>query len=314
MKKKRTKHSYRIRNWKEYNTALVRRGSLTIWVDEGAIKRWLNHKRTGKRGCPRTYTETAIGCMLTLKALYSLALRSTQGLMETIVKLLGVELPVPDYTTLCRRMRGLEVILPRKSKNEPIHIVVDSTGLKVYGEGEWKVRQSGYTKRRRWRKLHLAVDESSGQIEAVVVTPNSISDGEVFGELVEQVESEIKQISADGAYDTTDCYKEIDSATVVAIPPREGARIWQHSNSRKEPLARDENLRRIRKVGKKRWKREVGYYRRSLAENAIYRVKAIFGDRLSARDLDAQVCEMMIKCGALNRMTHLGMPDSYIAA
>jgi hypothetical protein len=287
---------------------------VAIWVEERTIEGWLNHVRTGKRGTPKTYTDTAIECMLTLKAVYGLTLRSTQGFMGSVVGMMRIELPVPDYTTVCRRMRGLEVGLPRRHKGEPIHIVVDSTGLKVYGEGEWKVRQNGYTKRRTWRKLHLAVDESSRQIEAVVVTPNSISDGEVFGELLEQVESEVKQISADGAYDTRGCYKEIDSGTVVAIPPREGARIWQHGNSKREPLARDENLRRIRKVGKKKWKREVGYYRRSLAENAIYRVKAIFGDRLSVRGLGAQVCEMVIKCGALNRMTHLGMPDSYIAA
>lgn len=315
MKKKPTKHTYRIRNWKEYNTALVRRGSLTIWVDEGAIKRWLNHKRTGKRGCPRTYTETAIGCMLTLKTVYSLALRSTQGLMESIVKLLGVELPVPDYTTLCRRMSGLEIILPRKSKNEPIHIVVDSTGLKVYGEGEWKVRQHGYTKRRTWRKLHLAVDESGGQIEAVVVTTNGISDGEMLEQLLEQVRGEIKQISGDGGYDRRDCYKVISKKeAVAAIPPRRGARIRIHGNSTKQRLARDENIRRIRQVGRKRWKQEAGYHRRSLAETAIYRVKTIFGDRLSARGLESQVREMFIKCGALNRMTQLGMPDTYVVA
>jgi IS5 family transposase len=315
VKKKRTKHTYRIRNWKEYNTALVRRGSLTIWVDEGAIKRWLNHKRTGKRGCPRTYTDTAIGCMLTLKAVYSLALRSTQGLTESIVKLLGIELPVPDYTTLCRRMRGLEVMLPRNSKNEPIHVVVDSTGLKVYGEGEWKVRQHGYTKRRTWRKLHLAVDESSGQIEAVVVTTNGISDGEMLEELLEQVRGEIKQVSGDGGYDMWDCYKVISKkGAVAAIPPRRGARIRIHGNSTKQRIARDEHIRRIRQVGRKRWKQEAGYHRRSLAETAIYRVKTIFGDRLSARGIESQVREMFIKCGALNRMTQLGMPDTYVVA
>ena len=235
--------------------------------------------------------------------------------MQSVVELLRVQLPVPDYTTLCRRRKGLDVNIKisRRAKGEPIHIVVDSTGLKVYGEGEWKVRQYGYTKRRTWRKLHLAVDESSGQIEAVVVSTNSVSDGEVLEDLLEQVEEEIKQVTGDGLYDTKECYEVIGKRkAVAAIPPRRGARIWQHGNSSKERLGRDENLRRIREVGRKKWKEEVGYHRRSLAETAVYRIKTIFGDKLSAREIRAQACEMLIRCGALNRMTQLGMPDSYV--
>jgi transposase len=282
-----------------------------LWVDEGAIGMWVNHKLSGKRGASKTYTDTAIGCMLTLKAVYGLALRSTQGLMQSVVKLLRVELPVPDYTTLSRRTKVLDVKLPRQSRGKPLHIVVDSTGLKVYGEGEWKVRQHGYTKRRTWRKLHLAVDESGGQIEAVVVSTNGIDDGDVLGDLLDQVGGQIKQVSADVLYDKRKCYKVIDKRdAVAAIPPRRGAKVWQHGNSGKEPLLRDQNLRRIREVGRKRWKQEVGYHRRSLAETTFYRIKTIFGDRLSARGLKAQACEMLIKCAALNRMTHLAMPDS----
>lgn len=313
MKKKNTKRTYRIRNWKDYNTALVRRGSLTLWIDEGAIEAWVNHTRTGKRGAPQTYTDIAIVCMLTLKAVYTLALRSTQGLMQSVVKLLRVELAVPDYTTLCRRRKRLDVKLPRQARGEAIHVVVDSTGLKVYGEGEWKVRKHGYTKRRTWRKLHLAVDEASGEIKAVEVTTNSISDEDVLEDLLEQVEEEIEQVSGDGAYDKWKCYKAIGKRkAVAAIPPRRGARICQHGNSGKERLARDENIRRIREIGRKKWREEVGYHRRSLAETAIYRIKTIFGDKLSARELEAQACDMLIRCGALNRMTQLGMPDSYV--
>lgn len=284
-----------------------------LWVDEQAIEMWVNHKLSGKPGASKTYSDTAIECMLTLKAVYNLALRSTEGLMQSVVKLLRVELPVPDYTTLCRRSKVLDVNLPRQIKSEPIHIVVDSTGFKVYGEGEWKVRQHGYTKRRTWRKLHLAVDESSGQIEAVVVSTNSIDDGDVLGDLLNQVKEEIKQVSADGLYDKRKCYKVIEKIeALAAIPPRRGARIWQHGNSGKKPLARDQNLRRIREVGRKRWKQEVGYHRRSLAETTFYRIKTIFGDRLSARGFRAQTCEMLIRCAALSRMTQVGMPDSYV--
>jgi len=175
------------------------------------------------------------------------------------------------------------------------------------------VRQHGYTRRRTWRKLHLAADESSGQIEAVVVSTNSIDDGDVLGDLLDQVRDEIKQVSADGLYDKRKCYKVIERREALAvIPPRRGARIWQHGNSGKRPLTRDENLRRIREVGRKRWKQEVGYHRRSLAETTFYRIKTIFGDRLSARGFRAQTSEMLIRCAALSRMTQVGMPDSYV--
>lgn len=316
--KKTKKRSYRIRNWREYNAALVQRGSVTLWIDQAVLSGWLNQQRTGKRGASNTYTDAAIVAALTLKVVYRLPLRATMGLLGSLLKLMSLQLPVPHYSTLCRRQKTLQVALPRPMKDHALHVVVDSTGCKVYGEGEWKVRQHGISKRRTWRKLHLAVDEATGEIAAAVLTTNDVADSTVLPHLLEQVEEPIKQLSGDGGYDKRLCYdtlrerqEEQGVPLRVAIPPRRGARIWQHGNSKQERLARDENLRRIRQVGRKRWKEESGYHRRSLAETAMFRLKTIFGDKLSARVFEMQAAEAFIRCAALNTMTQLGMPDSY---
>lgn len=312
MKKKTNRKVYRIRNWKQYNAALVQRGSLTLWVSDDLLTAWRNTEKTGKRGRPRTYSDTAVLCMATLKEVYHLPLRATKGLMLSIRQLLDLDLPVLDYSQLSRRCATLEVALPRHQPSEPLHMVVDSTGVKVFGEGEWKVRQHGYTKRRTWRKLHLGADESSGEIVAAVVTTNDVADSQVLADLLEQVEEEIEQVSGDGSYDKRNCYETIRKRKAkAAIPPRRNAKIWQHGNSKAERLIRDENLRRIRQVGRKQWKEESRYHRRSLAETQMFRVKTIFGERVSARQFAGQATQVLVRCAALNTMTHLGMPDSY---
>jgi hypothetical protein len=305
------KIKYRIRNWKQYNKALIQRGSLTIWFDQHSIDAWLNQQHSGKAGRPLLYAAIAIECMLTLKAVYHLPLRSTQGLLHSLMRLLSIDLPVPHYSTLSRRSTSLEVKLLRQAKGKAIHLVVDSTGVKVYGEGEWKVRQHGYTKRRTWRKLHLGVDERSGEIVAVLTTDKDTLDRWAFPELIEQVEGEIAQVSADGAYDFKQCYQAIKNREARAtIPPRCDAVV----KGRQPFASRDENIRRIAEIGRQEWKAECGYHRRSLAETTNMRVKTIYGDKLSARRFVSQQTEMKIKCAALNRMTQLGMPDSYAVA
>lgn len=312
MKNQKTKQAYRLRNWKHYNAALVQRGSLTLWVGDDVMTSWRYTDKTGKPGHPRTYSDTAVLCMATLKEVYHLPLRATQGLMSSLMKLLGLDLPVISYSQLSRRCASLEVALPRRPKNEPLHMVVDSTGVKIFGEGEWKVRQHGYTKRRTWRKLHLGADEATGEIVAAVVTTNNVADSQVLEDLLEQVEDELAQVSGDGSYDKRKCYEAIRKRQAKAtIPPRRNAKIWQHGNSQEERLIRDENLRRIRQVGRKEWKQEVGYHRRSLAETQMMRVKTIFGDRVSARRFAGQATQVLVRCAALNAMTHLGMPNSY---
>jgi IS5 family transposase len=312
VKKKKTKRTYRLHNWKDYNAALVQRGSLTLWVSDDLLTIWRNTEKTGKPGKPRTYSDTAVLCMATLKEVYHLPLRATQGLMGSIMQLLGLDLPVMDYSQLSRRCATLEVALPRRKNDEALHLVVDSTGVKVFGEGEWKVRQHGYTKRRTWRKLHIGANETTGEIVAAVVTTNNVADSQVLEDLLEQVDDEIKQVSGDGSYDKRNCYEAIRKRQAkAAIPPRRDAKIWQHGNTKQERLIRDENLRRIRQVGRKQWKQEVSYHQRSLAETQMFRLKMIFGDRVSARQFAGQATQMLVRCAALNQMAHLGMPDSY---
>lgn len=283
-----------------------------MWIDAAVVRAWGSTEPTGKRGHPRTYTDTAIATMATLQEIYHLGLRQTEGLLHSIGALLHLEVAIPDYSTLSRRRATLAMALPRSRSNEALHVVVDSTGVKVFGEGEWKVRQHGYTYRRTWRKVHLGIDEASGEIVAAVVTTNNYSDSQLLPDLLAQVEEEIGQVSGDGAYDRRTCYAALRARQARAtIPPQRNAKIWQHGNTKAERLARDENLRRIRQIGRAAWKRESGYHRRSLAETAMFRLKTIFSDRVTARGFTGQAAQVLVRCAALNRMTQLGKPDSY---
>ena len=270
MTHKKPKTRYRLRNWGEYNRALVQRGSLTLWLTADVLQTWHPTELEGRRGHPRTYTDTAIATMATLQEIYHLGVRQTEGLMQSLGEILRLEVAIPDYSTLSRRRATLEIALPRTRGTEALHVVVDSTGVKVFGEGEWKVRQHGYTYRRTWRKVHLGVDEASGELVAAVVTTNNYSDGQLLPDLLAQVEGEIRQVSGDGGYDKRQCYEAIRARHARAtIPPQRNAKIWPHGNTKAERLARDQNLRRIRQVGRAAWKRESGYHRRSLAETAV---------------------------------------------
>jgi IS5 family transposase len=276
------------------------------------VQTWHPTEPEGRRGHPRTYTDTAIATMATLQEIYHLGLRQTEGLMESIGEILRLEVAIPDYSTLSRRRATLEIALSRSRGHEALHVVVDSTGVKVFGEGEWKVRQHGYTYRRTWRKVHLGIDEASGEIVAAVVTTNHYHDSQVLPDLLAQVDEEIEQVSGDGGYDRRTCYEAIRARHARAtIPPQRNAKIWQHGNTKAERLARDQNLRRIRQVGRTVWKRESGYHRRSLAETAMFRLKAIFSDRVTARGFAGQAAQLLVRCATLNRLTQVGRPESY---
>ena len=301
------KQQYRIRNWQHYNKALVERGSLTLWIDSRATDTWLDQDSPTRRGRRRTYTDTAIRCALLIREVYHLPLRSTQGLVRSILHLMCVELPSAHYSTLSRRARTLELSLASSHKRIK-HLVIDSSGLKVYGEGEWKVRTHGKAKRRTWRKLHISMEATTHQLTAAVITDKDVLDRNALPELLEQSTTEIERVCADGAYDFEQCYRAIKKHEAVAlIPPRRDAIVRG-----KSPFeSRDENVRGIRKFGRKGWKRRCGYHRRSLVETAFFRLKTIFSERLRSRRNDTQAVEARIRCVALNRMTSLGMPDSY---
>jgi len=303
----------RIRNWPEYNKGLKQRGSLTFWISPEVLANWEVKQKTGKPGASATYSNQAIVTMVTLKSVMGLPGRALCGFVESIFELMGVDLSVPDHTTISRRLKRLEVELPVNPTGGKRHVVIDSTGIKVYGEGEWKTRQHGISKRRTWRKLHLAVDEATGEILSSVVTDNSCHDSEVLGELLDEIEDPISQVDADGAYDTACCYDYIDERDAVAgIPPQRNAKIWFHGNRKGPRHPRDENLRKIRLVGRKKWKRVINYHRRSLAETTMLRLKTAFGGKVSSRKMDRQTNELKVQCLVLNRMIQVAKPDSYV--
>jgi hypothetical protein len=302
------KPTYRIRNWKQYNDALVHRGSLTLWVDQETLRSW-RYGGPAQRGAQFEYSDLAIECLLTLKAVFHLTLRATEGFARSLFGLMGVDLPVPDYSTLCRRAATVPVTLPKKAEG-PLHLVLDGTGLKVYGEGEWKVRQHGYSKRRTWLKLHLAVDPQTHEIQAAMVSDPSVTDAEMVPPLLEQVENPVTSAAADGAYDCRAVYEALDGRGASAvIPPRKDAVIPPPGKTSGPGRARDENVRRLGEIGRSEWKVESGDHERSLVETAMFRMKRIFGDGVSSRTPARQATEAGIRRRALNIMTHQGMPQ-----
>ena len=243
-----------------------------------------------------------------MREVYHLPLRATEGLVSSLLGLLGAELPAPDYSTLCRRARSLEVPLSASARRGPLHLVVDSTGLKVYGEGEWKVRLHGYDKRRPWRKLHVCLEHQTQQVVATAITDKEVLDRRAVPELLGQVEGRVGEVLGDGAYDYAVCYEAIaERGARAIIPPKQRARLWGRPRSE----SRDENVRVMRRRGLKGWKREARYHRRSLVETAMMRVKTLFSEKLRSRTFDRQEVEARVRCAALNRMTELGMPRSY---
>jgi hypothetical protein len=308
------KVQYRVRNWADYNKSLIQRGSLTVWIDEEILANWHPAPPPQRsRGGQVRYSDQAIECLLMLKAVFRLPYRQVTGFAQSIMALLDVEIAIPDYTLLCKRAANLRIALAATLPDEAQHIVMDSTGLKVYGEGEWKVRQHGASKRRTWRKLHLSVNADTHEIQAVEVTEAGVDDAAAGLLLLDETPGEIDQVSADGAYDKRKFYEACTRRKVqhIGVPPRRDAKIWQHGNCRQKPLPRDQNLRLIRRHGRKKWKRLTNYHQRSLAETAVFRFKVIFGNTLQARRVPNQITEARIKIAALNRMTRLGMPDSY---
>jgi hypothetical protein len=307
---------YRVKNWRTYNAALGQRGSLTLWLEKRALVQWRAVGKTGRRGHPFFYRDLAIQLLLVLQTVYHLPLRQTAGFARSVLKLLRWRRKVPHYATLGRRRQHLQVALPRRPKPEGMHVVVDSTGLKVYGEGEWQVKKHGATRRRHWCKLHIGLDEATGELTAVVLTENTgraTCDHDVFPALMEQTQltGPIRQVSGDGGYDFSAVHRYLHDHLPDAqntILPRRNAALRPDDE---RLSARHANIRRLRKIGRKRWKRESGYHRRSLVETARYRFKRLFGPGLSARQLASQTTEVRLRARVLNQMTALGMPEAY---
>ena len=259
-----TPPTYKTRNWPAYNEALKRRGSLTIWFDPAMT--W-EAAPTGKRGRQPDYSDAAIQTCLTMKVLFGMALRQTTGFVESLLRLIGLDWAVPDFSTLSRRQKTLKVNIPYCGSDGPLHLLVDSTGIKVEGEGEWNARKHGGTKRRVWRKIHIGIDEKTLEIRAAEFTTSEIGDAPMLPELLDQIppDQEIASVTADGAFDTRKCHDAIAARGAAAIiPPRKNAKPWKPDSA--GAIARNEILRTSKRVGRTIWRRWSGYHRRSRAE------------------------------------------------
>ena len=305
-----TPPTYKTRNWPAYNEALKRRGSLTIWFDPAMT--W-GARSTGKRGRQPAYSDAAIQTCLTMKVLFGMALRQTTGFVESLLRLIGLDWAVPDFSTLSRRQKTLKVNIPYRGSDGPLHLLVDSTGIKVEGEGEWNARKHGGTNRRVWRKIHIGIDEKSLEIRAAEFTTSDIGDAPMLPELLDQIppEQEIASVTADGAFDTRRCHDAIAARGAAAIiPPRKNAKPWKPDTA--GAVARNEILRTSKRLGRTIWRRWSGYHRRSRAETKMHCVK-LLGQRLTARDFDRQVAELQVRVAVLNGFTALGTPITEVA-
>src|SRR5690348_4890012 len=300
---------HRVTNWAAYEAALRQRGSLTVWFTDEAIRAWRAEPRTTRGGQP-WYSPLAILTALTLRAVFRLGLRQAEGLIGSVLRLLGLDLAVPDHTTLSRRAGTLEV--PRsRSGGGPLHLLVDSTGLKLGGPGEWLAEKHGTKTRRAWRKLHLGVDADTGRIEAVELTTKEADDASRVGPLLDQVDGPIASLTGDGAYDRADVYgavAERHPEAAVVVPPRKDA--VPSGTAGTEPSQRDRHLRCIAERGRLGWQKASGYNRRALAEAAVSRYKRVIGDALRSRTDRRRATEVAVAARALNRMLELGRPES----
>ena len=247
-----------------------------------------------------------------LRLVFHLALRQAEGFAASIFRLLGQKLRVPDHTTLSRRSRGFAGRRPKVIPHGPMHLVLDSTGLKLFGQGEWDEEKHGRA-RRSWRKLHLAVNADTGEIVAGVLTDNAADDGGQVPALLGQIEGEIASVTADGAYDGEPVYQVVishqsDPVPDIVIPPRAWA--VPSAQSAEAQSQRDHHLRIIAEKGRMAWQKATGYGRRSLVETAIGRYKAIIGPKLHARILPAQQGEAAIATEVLNHMIRAAKPVS----
>jgi len=305
------KTAYRISNWPEYEKSLRDRGDITIWFSEDAIDAWRSTK-TGNRGGQLVYSDIAIETALTLRCVFHLALRQSEGFLGSILKLMGLDLPCPDHTTLSRR--GCTIDVRRHLDRLPVGpacLIVDSTGLKICGQGEWHSTKHGDKRRRRWRKLHIGVDES-GWVLTSAITDDRVQDPSQVPDLLAQVDGEIDRFVADGIYDREPVYVAVlqhSPGCRIIIPPRKDAVL--SGTATDSPSQRDLHVAAIQHDGRPQWKRESGYYRQSHAENAFFRYKKILGGRLRTKRPEAQEREAAIGCAVLNRMLEFGRPQSY---
>ena len=298
--------SFEVRNWAGYEAGLRRRGSLTLWIEDAALECW---QTIGPSGQGR-YTNAAIQTSLMLRAAFKLALRQIEGLMTSVLSLMGLTISAPDHTTVSRRATTLPVIPATSVPLGPLHVLIDSTGLQVYGAGQWLEAKHGAKSRRKWRKLHLAVDAASGMIVAQTLTDQETDDPCQVAPLLDQIDDPIGQVTADGTYDGAPTYQTIaqhGDGIEVVIPPRSTS---IPSGEPGPPTQRERHLAMIAEQGRLAWQSATNYGRRSLVDTTMSRYKSLIGPRLRARGFAGQQTEAVIGVAVLNRMLEAGRPDS----
>ena len=309
---KYAKSRYRVRNWAEYEAGLQKRGDVIVWLSDDALGSW-RAPPSGKPGGQRTYADIAIEAALTIRMVFHLPLRQTEGFLRCLAELLEIDLPIPDHTTLSRRLKTLRVIgFRRLDTDRPIHLLIDSTGLRIH---VGHLRKP--PKNRAWRKLHLAVVADTGEIVASDLTARRTRDCTRVPALLGQIDDPVASISADGAYDTRAVYEAAQAkgkgrAVRVIIPPGRNAQLNPGPSAALRE--RNRNIRSIRALGRREWHMHSGYSKRALVENTVYRYKTIIGRSMRSRTFDGQRVEVQLACKILNTMTHLGIPDSYRVA
>jgi hypothetical protein len=300
----------RVTNWAAYDAALRHRGSLTVWFTEEAIAAWKAAPRTTPGGQPCS-SALAITTALMLRAVFHLALRQTEGLIGSILQLLDLDLPVPDHSTIGRRARTVELPAPPRVSGGSIHLLVDSTGLKLCGPGAWLIEKHGTKKRRSWRKLHIGLDATTGRIVVGTLTDHAVDDASQVGPLLDQVADPVASFMADGAYDRTGVYAAVHerhSDATVVVPPRADAVLTNTADT--APTQRDRHIQRIAETGRMVWQRDSGYNQRARVKGQIGCWKQVIGDALRFHTDEAQAIEVAIAAAVLNRMLDLGRPNS----
>lgn len=315
------KDRYKVKNWKAYNKSLVQRGRLTLWLEDSVLREWRDTDKTRKVVGENTYADCVIQCCLLLGQVYHQPLRQTTGFVASLLAMLGhKDYAVPDYTTLCRRQSCLPVEVSKAlagNSKGTIHFALDSTGLKVYGEGEWKVRKHGASKRRTWRKLHIGIDVNTQEIVCVALTTNSEDDAAVATKMLKGKTAQIRSFRGDGAYDDFKLREALGNQVQQIIPPPKDAVL--HPGTKRKPVKeylrqRNEAVEYIQGHNSKAWKIKEGYHRRSLNEVVMFRYKTTFTAQMKARKIEQQQTEVALKCKILNTYRRQGMPLAYKAA
>ena len=306
---------YRVGNWSEYNKSLINRGSLTVWFDQDSLQKWASTGEAKKRGRPQIYSDDAIVMLLVIREVFHLPLRALQGFAHSVFSLMGLDLQVPSYTQICRRSQKLDRKLSRLKRRGPINLIFDSSGLKIFGEGEWKVRKHGASKRRTWKKIHFAVDANSQQIICCKLSERDDGDAQVAESMLDEIQASLGTVFGDGAYDAHSFRAAVHVlGGKVLVPPPKHAR-YKHAKDGWE-RERDASLAEILGLGgdetaRKLWKKLTGYHTRSLGETAFFRLKQVIGGDLKSRVRESQLTEVQCKAMALNRMSELGLPRGH---